>query len=674
MELLRNGLKLVAVQGLDDSEGSVNVPVKLVHNSDDEYINFTEQVHIRYVNSRKIFEEILPSNDSGFYIPGKVFVESGPIQLAVHLINGGIERVTNELQFVVKKAPNGKTLVDPSKFSWQQLVDQYVNAKLETFANKSDLSKFEEKVNGSVEKQNKKITDLQSTTKASLDSQSKTINDFKTEVNTNLNHATSAQNSKITTLESRMDTFTSLKEGSTTGDAELQDIRVGVDGTKYTSAGEAVREQVGKLKEDLDNLQPNNYHLLLTDKQPTNLINKYVSQNGYYINNGIINKSDAFALTPYIRVSGGDKLYGSYVGLSSLFDVNKQFINNVTMQEWTNGYTLPINAYYVRCSLPVEAINGAILSIGSIPGTNDNGIILMEQKYKEYKEGYIKFTVPVNQTLVGINDTLSTIQDNEADISNVECVLKLPTSYTQDGKATKLLMLCHGAGRGVTIPHPDDNKSWIELDDYNSLVNTFVNAGYAVFDCNGYSTTFESCNFWGAPKGIEAWRKAYDYVTNNYNVNKNFSIYGFSMGGLTAMGLVMNGFPNIKCVALSSPVLDLAKVWEDGQIGALQNGYGMGDSYDESLSRGSNPMSHLVSIGENEYCIPKMPPIKVWYGSTENGVAVNKEYAKRIVNAITKSGGFGIYREVEGAGHEICYGGNHMCKLEYLYWVNRFNN
>lgn len=44
--------------------------------------------------------------------------------------------------------------------------------------------------------------------------------------------------------EARMDTFTSLPSGSTSGNAELADIRIGLDGKKYSSAGTAVREQI----------------------------------------------------------------------------------------------------------------------------------------------------------------------------------------------------------------------------------------------------------------------------------------------------------------------------------------------------------------------------------------------------------------------------------------------
>lgn len=67
------------------------------------------------------------------------------------------------------------------------------------------------------------------------------------------------QNAKIDVLKARMDTFASLPAGSTSGDAELTDIRVGYNGDTYPSAGDAVRKQVGELNNDLDKALPNGY-------------------------------------------------------------------------------------------------------------------------------------------------------------------------------------------------------------------------------------------------------------------------------------------------------------------------------------------------------------------------------------------------------------------------------
>ena len=51
----------------------------------------------------------------------------------------------------------------------------------------------------------------------------------------------------------RINNLSKLEPGSTTGDAELRDIRIGYDGTEYETAGEAVRGQIGSLSEELDN-------------------------------------------------------------------------------------------------------------------------------------------------------------------------------------------------------------------------------------------------------------------------------------------------------------------------------------------------------------------------------------------------------------------------------------
>lgn len=64
-----------------------------------------------------------------------------------------------------------------------------------------------------------------------------------------------AENAAAIAVErARINQFTTLQEGSTTGDAELQGIRVGYDGTTYENAGEAVRGQAAQLSGEIVNL------------------------------------------------------------------------------------------------------------------------------------------------------------------------------------------------------------------------------------------------------------------------------------------------------------------------------------------------------------------------------------------------------------------------------------
>lgn len=62
----------------------------------------------------------------------------------------------------------------------------------------------------------------------------------------NINNRVTYLEDKGKVLDARMTAFTALEEGSTTGDAELQDMRIGADGVTYPSAGTAVRTQLTK--------------------------------------------------------------------------------------------------------------------------------------------------------------------------------------------------------------------------------------------------------------------------------------------------------------------------------------------------------------------------------------------------------------------------------------------
>ena len=118
-------------------------------------------------------------------------------------------------------------------------------------------------------------------------------------VSTQLTTRMSAIETEQAAQDARMDTFVALQQGSTTGDAELTDIRVGADGTTYGSAGSAVRGQISELKSDLVELD-NRFIITPTSLNRFN-ISKTVQ--GILLNN-VLEAHDTIWTSGYVDVSG----------------------------------------------------------------------------------------------------------------------------------------------------------------------------------------------------------------------------------------------------------------------------------------------------------------------------------------------------------------------------------
>lgn len=152
-------------------------------------------------------------------------------------------------------------------------------------------------------------------------------------------------------LKSRVDNLSTLSEGSTTGDAELIDIRTGADGAVYARAGAAVREQNSAINKNLD------YVRNQLGVWNINLLNVYDAMNnavqGYYVdyNTGILRASEeGHYATDYIPVTAG----ASYISNANnheqgaFYNSSKQYISGYI--KINSAVTAPENAYYIRMS------------------------------------------------------------------------------------------------------------------------------------------------------------------------------------------------------------------------------------------------------------------------------------------------------------------------------------
>lgn len=137
-------------------------------------------------------------------------------------------------------------------------------------------------------------------------------------------------------------------------------------------------------------------------------------------------------------------------------------------------------------------------------------------------------------------------------------VMYLPYNYSRNGKPCPLILWCHGTG-GL------DFTGGLIYTDYLQFL---AKNGYAVIDCSGitsyYGTDIYNAKVTGLydsksnPLLYSCISSMYEWVTKNFNVEREVHLLSKSAGGLASLYLAYNGPFKVKSMAMFAPALVMA--------------------------------------------------------------------------------------------------------------------
>ncbi|MBR0544016.1 MAG: SGNH/GDSL hydrolase family protein [Bacteroidaceae bacterium] len=216
----------------------------------------------------------------------------------------------------------------------------------------------------------------------------------------------SERKAEIAVERARIDNLSTMENGSTSGDAELQDLRVGYDGTIYVNAGTAVREQSGRLDarvQTLEELSMSSVSVKVSNrKELTNCLDGNIRITSWTFPDAKTEMDVTARKNPNL-VSPEYYLYGEEGWTNWLMEGWSDVTKNVTITRQGNTFVVNGTANstlaipFISANKPLHLPAGTYWFIGCPAGGNSSSYVMQWKNVAtdstiamDYGDGFIK--------------------------------------------------------------------------------------------------------------------------------------------------------------------------------------------------------------------------------------------------------------------------------------------